>query len=197
MARIIGHSSASEAIETHARVISLQSADTGLSPLAGWEVVKRYFLRILAFVLVTIAVAAFVISMETRLYSAKATILIGPQNPSVLGAASAIQPSVSGSPIEADYFQTQCDILRSRSLAERVIRKLGLAHNPEIVGAGVKTDAHNESALDPQIIDNYLARLRIIPVADTSLVTISATTTDRKLTAAIANTHASEYIRKR
>ncbi len=196
MPRIIGHSSMSDAIETHARVISLQSAETGLSPLAGWEVVRRYFLRILAFVLVTIAVAALVISMETRLYTAKATILIGPQNPSVLGAASAIQPSVSGSPIEADYFQTQCDILRSRSLAERVIRKLGLVHNPEIAGADVKTNALNETVLDPQIIDNYLARLRIIPVEDTSLVTISATTTDRKLSAAIADTHASEYIRQ-
>src|SRR5260370_16199630 len=121
MTRLIGHSGLDEAIETHARVISLQSAETGLSPQAGWEVVKRYFLRIVAIVLATIAVTAVVISMETRLYTAKATILIGPQNPNVI-ASSAIQPNESGSPVEADYFQTQCDILRSRSLAERVIQ---------------------------------------------------------------------------
>jgi succinoglycan biosynthesis transport protein ExoP len=195
MPRLIGQNGANDAIETHARIISLQSPESGLSPLAGWEVVKRYFLRIAALVVVVMAVTAIVISMETRLYTAKSTILIGPQNPNVI-ASSAIQPSTSGSPIEADYFQTQCDILRSRSLAERVIRKLGLEHNPLIAGADLKPDSASESALDPQIIDNYLAVLRIIPVEDTSLVTITATTTDRKLSAAIADTHASEYIKQ-
>jgi len=121
MPKLIGQNIPQDAIETHARVISLQSPESGLSPMAGWEVVKRYFLRIAAAVLVTLAVTAVVISMETRLYTAKSTILIGPQNPNVI-ASSAIQPSAGGSPIEADYFQTQCDILRSRSLAERVIR---------------------------------------------------------------------------
>src|SRR5258708_36086676 len=181
MPRMISTNGAHDAIETHARVISLQSPESGLSPLAGWEVVRRYFFRIAALVFITMAVTAIVISMETRLSTAQSTILIGPQNPNVI-ASSAIQPSENGSPIEADYFQTQCDILRSRSLAERVIRKLGLEHNPLMAGAEIKSAA-GESALDPQIIDGYLARLRIIPVEDTSLVTISAITPDRKLAA--------------
>ena len=94
MPRLIGQTGANDAIETHARVISLQSAESGLSPLAGWEVVKRYFFRIAALVFAVMAVAAIVISMETRLYTAKSTILIGPQNPNVI-ASSAIQPSAA------------------------------------------------------------------------------------------------------
>ncbi|MGH7828214.1 MAG: GumC family protein [Candidatus Binatia bacterium] len=67
------------------------------------------------------------------LYTARSTIKIEPQNPTVTGV-----PGMSASQHESDgpydYYQTQFALLQSGPLAARVIKELGLESNPSFTG---------------------------------------------------------------
>jgi len=122
---------------------------------------------------------------------------------------------------EQDYYKTQYEVLRSRSLAAKVISELDLAAQPLFqekakpkglietwwrafrdwsIAAPARPGepAENSDAwgVPSTIIDRYLARLQIQPRFGTQLVLVAFTTPDPKLSARIANAHVDAYIRR-
>jgi capsular exopolysaccharide synthesis family protein len=94
-----------------------------------WKLlVKRRRLVILLFLLVFV-VTAYVNFSATPLYTASAMLQIEPQNPAVTGLAEILSSKPEGS-TQYDYYQTQYVLLRSRTLAARVITSLQLASDP-------------------------------------------------------------------
>jgi succinoglycan biosynthesis transport protein ExoP len=84
-------------------------------------VIRRQARMIIGLVLVAGAVAAAYLALATPKYQASVTLLIEPQLPKVL---STIQDLKATAALE-NFYNTQQDIIRSRSVAEAVIGKLG------------------------------------------------------------------------
>ena len=83
-------------------------------------VIRRQARMIIGLLLVAGAVAAAYVALATPKYQASVTLLIEPQLPKVL---STIQDLKATAALE-DFYNTQEDIIRSRSVAEAVIGKL-------------------------------------------------------------------------
>ncbi len=131
-------------------------------------------------------------------YRAKATIQIDREEPNI----AQLDESLSQLPEQPDYIETQYKILKSRTLAKRVISKLGLDEQAEFrQGVGrdtpspdrqAETDAYKQ--IHPMIVENYLDRLGVHPGKGTRLVVVTFESVDRELAPKIVNTLAEEYI---
>jgi len=182
------------------------------------RVIRRHVKLIVSLVLATLLVSALAVLSMTRIYTAKSTLLVEPQAPRVLDVQEiASDQSDSG---EHDYFKTQEEILKSRSLAAQVIRDLGLESNPHfspraedegfvsgIWNALLSRFADSTRAesvrkpttllgVDDYLVDLYLQRLTVKPEIGTSLITVAFSLPDPALAAQITNAHVHAYVRR-
>jgi polysaccharide biosynthesis transport protein len=82
---------------------------------------------ILLLVLVTTMVTTLVVQSQTPIYAAQATLLIDQQQRRVLSIEQIYAMEGSG----REFLETQAALLRSRTLAARVVRELNLVQHPE------------------------------------------------------------------
>ena len=184
-----------------------------------WRLVRKHLRLIGAVVAGTVFVTLIHLLMTTPIYTAKTTVMILPKAPSGIDPAEAlleIEASYDGS----DYFKTQGEILKSRTLAASVVRNLGLNRNPAFTGSGrpglfstviggLRQRLHDLLTPPPpgsnaprsgllgvsaDQIDAYLGGLSINAIPNTSLVEIEYSSPDPMLAARIANAHAEAYI---
>ena len=92
-----------------------------------WQSLWHRKWRIVLITLVAMLIAALAVFNMTPIYRAVATLLIEQQSARVLSIEQIYgQESKSN-----EYLQTQFELLKSHSLAERVVRQLGLTEHPE------------------------------------------------------------------
>nr|WP_010133805.1 polysaccharide biosynthesis tyrosine autokinase [Microbulbifer agarilyticus] len=108
-----------------------------------------------------------------------------------------------------DYILTQTEMLKSRQLAERVIRRLDLVNHPEFAPqekSGLSTlfasrnttgspvsDAKGTASLE-KVTSTFLKRLTISPARNTNLVKVQFEAQSAKLSADVANALVEEFI---
>jgi polysaccharide biosynthesis transport protein len=177
-----------------------------------WNVIRRHYRLILTlFLIAEIATCAFLLT-RTPQYTAVSTILVERQAPQLLSStATSDQSDIAG---VDTFYKTQYQILKSRSIAARVILDLRLEKNKYLNGPGSEpslwtawinwlTSAGSSPRLDHEsqllrvpgrTIDSYLADLTIRPEYDTRLVEIAFTSPDPVFSAKIANAHVRAYI---
>lgn len=172
------------------------------------------------YVLISIVLTAFVLvtiyfpSIDP-LYRAKAKILIGLGNSKVVQIEGA---EVQGSR-DNDFLNTQYDLLRSRSLARNVIKKLNLENHEEFkpkpsllnwktfkiwmrsvfgISSPHKFNERETFKEDPytSTIDEFLKRLKISPVKNSEIVDIYFEFISPVVAANITNTLAETFISK-
>jgi polysaccharide biosynthesis transport protein len=91
------------------------------------------------------------------------------------------------------YLPTQYELLRTKSLAGRVVRELNLGQDQQFLasyGIELGADANVEERLAPVL----LGSVTIAPVQSSSLVDIQVTGRDREVTAKLANAWADQFI---
>lgn len=176
------------------------------------EIDLREYLRIIlkrrwligTIVLVITSIVAIYSFMAEPIYRATCQVLIEKENPKVVNVEEVLGVDATG----RDYYQTQYEILKSRSLALRVIKALDLEHNPEfmpkpptLIGSIVSwikglfsSKKKAPSNKYDRLIDKYLDHLKIEPIRNSRLVNISFESKDPKLAAKVANAHAKFYI---
>ena len=178
-----------------------------------WQVVRKHKWRIAGCLLVSVGIATVVVLATTPIYTAKAKVLIERKGPQVVNIQQVLSESIESD--EHNYYQTKYEMLRSRSLAAEVIRRLGLDKNSLFAGTssgsiqqlwsnlrfpwngrGAQTRATPGDLLgvDSRLIDIYGQMLEIEPVKRSRLVNIAVSTQDPALSAAIANAHVNAYI---
>src|SRR5512133_3979 len=91
---------------------------------------RRLALAVLAGVVV---LAAVYLLVATPIYEAYARVLIDPDTPNVITFKDVIQ----GDESKLEYYQTQLEILRSRTLARRTLDTLDMWRDPEITATGM------------------------------------------------------------
>lgn len=126
--------------------------------------------------LATVALGTFT---QTPVYRATALLLIEKEQQNYFGAREGALIESS----QQDYYQTQYNILKSRSLAQKTVEALGLAQRPEFNGS-------------PEIVGRFLGAVQVAPVVNTRLVNVSAESTDPGLAESMANTLAELYVRQ-
>ncbi len=174
----------------------------------------RRKLGMVALFLGSIALAALYALGTTPLYTAKTVLLIERQAPRVMSHERLLsQPQES---MNDTFFETQFQMLRSRSLAAEIIRDHGLEEDEAFRGdlepglldrvrARISALLPNtptarpgtEGEIDPSALDHYLEEaLEIEPLSGSRLVQVRLTSRDPGLSARIANAHAQAFIRR-
>ncbi|HEY2918558.1 MAG TPA: polysaccharide biosynthesis tyrosine autokinase [Candidatus Binatia bacterium] len=174
-----------------------------------WILLRRYRWLILACVVAVVSLVMLYTFTRTPIYTAQATLLIERKPPQVLKMQDALAEQID----TAEYYKTQYEILKSRALAERVIKAQGMDKKPifasqESAGktgfvAGLlqqfseapKKSAEAMPGANAGIIDAYLSMVKIQPIRGTGLVQVAFSTPDPALSAQLANVHSASYVR--
>jgi polysaccharide biosynthesis transport protein len=101
-------------------------------------ITKRRWTIVTFFVVVVVSVAIHTFT-ATPIYQATSRIVIDKENPNLVSIQEVLAVDSTGQ----DYYQTQYQIIESRSVAREVIKRLSLDRNPEFVtkpGAGLIAD---------------------------------------------------------
>jgi capsular exopolysaccharide synthesis family protein len=139
---------------------------------------RRRWLAIAVLVAIVGGVGVFTFR-ATPLYQARVSVLIDYDEPNVIKFEKVFDEA----PAFANYFQTQHELLQSRTLVQQTVAALDLWKRPE---SGL---ASEEAA-----IDAVRGALRILPIRGTRIVQIQIRWPDPKLAAEIANVHAGQYV---
>jgi capsular exopolysaccharide synthesis family protein len=154
----------------------------------------RRHIRLIALIIgVALLVGAVKLARSPRIYDAEATLLVTAPEPDVIvGRDVALEEGETVA--TSDYYKTQCDILKSRSLAAHLVTALGL------YGASVARFDGITSADDHEhirrAVDAYLGGLDIKPLNGTSLIGVGYSSPDPVFAAKIANAHATMFIKE-
>ena len=160
-----------------------------------FQIINRRKLTILCFVLIFGIVGTIYSFSQTPVYKTDAIVLIGTKTP------DAFTDKAKGfeelDPTKTDYYKTQYAMLKSRTLAKRIIDDLNLVESEEFQAkpplvdlSGIKDTARsiiekmlpaqpeNTNAQIPkdpvtQMVDSFLARLIISPITQSHVVNVS------------------------
>lgn len=166
---------------------------------AYWRLALKYRFLIIGCFLAALVVGATLTLLMTPVYTAQATLQIDREAARVFDSED-VTPTENMAQGE-EFFQTQYGLLRSRSLAERVIESLGLASSNEALAAmGVEApDASGTAA--SQATRRKAAALRALqnnlsvsPVRGSRLVAVGYDNPNPVVAARIANGFAENFI---
>ena len=175
-----------------------------------WRVVRKRAWKIVfcfAVVFLTVLIGTL---KQTPVYEAAALIEIDKENPQILSFKEVLNLESNGD----EYLETQYRVLKSRSLAENVVRSLKLFQSPEWNRKRMFLDLYrtdppwpaleaisrSPNQVDPEniafrnTVENFLKDLDVRPVRRSNLVEVAFCSIDPRKAAAAANSLASNYI---
>jgi succinoglycan biosynthesis transport protein ExoP len=192
--------------------------DDEIDLLKLWHTVWHRKWSIITLVLVVTMVTILAVFAVTPVYRAVATLLIEQKAAKVVS----IEQVYGLDGTSSEYLQTQFELLKSRSLAERVVRQLNLTTSAEfdprqqpkplidikgllanfdfnqVIPATMPADleaeaAASESEIFDEVTIEFMKRINIAPQGKSQLVKIEVDMTDAKLAAAAANALANGF----
>lgn len=134
--------------------------------------------------------------LQTRLYTATTSVQIDDAAARVLDSSEDSQPSSNY--YDTDRFlNTQLDVLRSRSLAKRVVDRLKLSGNARYLDAlegGSPSSSADRKQLEEAAAKLVRSHMFVSLPRQSRVATISVVTADPQVSAEIANAYANEFI---
>ncbi|WP_305610233.1 GumC family protein [Brevundimonas sp.] len=164
-----------------------------------WRLALKYRLLIIGCFLGALVIGATLTLLMTPIYTAQATLQIDREAARILDSED-VAPRENMMQGE-EFFQTQYGLLRSRSLAERVIESLGLASSnnaleamgveaPEAGGTAADQASRRRAAALKALQDN----LSVSPIRGSRLVAVGYDNPNPVVAARIANGFAENFI---
>lgn len=169
---------------------------------------RRHWI-IFAVVGFVLAASFFAVKSMTPLYTATAEILIGPP----VGDTTFAQPSTGRPAVDSEIVQSQARIIRSRTIARRVVERLALDEDPEfnpylrqetsVIASlfGGKRDGAAEAARDTPkqeqvnlVADVLLTKTAVEPTDRSHVLNVQVDAEDPEKAARITNAFANVYI---
>lgn len=198
---------------------AVEEDDDEIDLLQLWQTVWRRKWSIVSLVLVVIMLSALVVLSITPVFRAAATLLIEQKAAKVVSIEQVYGLEGTGN----EYLQTQFELLKSRSLAERVVRELSLTTHPEfdprqqpepfIDVKGLLADfrldklapvtlpgdledqaAATEAEIFDEVTRAFMERVNIVPQGKTQMVKVEVDMADARMAARAANALASGFI---
>jgi len=171
-----------------------------------WRTIQRHKTGILGFSFVVTLLTILVVFSMSPIYKATATLLIESQRAKVVSVEEIYGLDSSNT----EYYLTQFEILKSRRIAESVIRKHKLVEHAEFnrepfidfslrdIASGLLPDLADEKpteeAIFQGVVDAFIGKLEISPVRKTQLVKISFEAYEPAFAAKMANAVGDAYI---
>jgi capsular exopolysaccharide synthesis family protein len=189
----------SEPIDSFEDVAGAEAAHREVHLADYWAIVVKYR-RVAVACVVVAALAGLLTTVLSRpLYRATVAIDIVHQTSNPLGIGGS-NPYLEESGTE--FLPSQIELLKSRDVAERVVRRLNLLANPEFNPGGAAAFAPNKNGVVRQPTAQELTRaaMRVknnteaLVVRGTSLVQVSYVAPSGRLAADVANAVADAYI---
>lgn len=168
-----------------------------------WSILWRRRLTVLGTLGLSLLIGAIATGMATPIYTAVTKIEISREQARVTNVEG-LESERAGQTQE--FYSTQYELLKSRTLAERVVRKLGLArsneffalHGADVGGGGsaakIGLSPAEAKAREKRAVALVQANIDIEPVRGSALVTIAYSSPDPTWSAKIANSWAQEFI---
>lgn len=165
-----------------------------------WRLAVKHRLLILGSLIAAIVIGVAATLLMTPIYVSSVTLQIDREAARVLNVAD-VQPQESMIQGE-EFFQTQYGLLRSRSLAERVVDSLGLASSDAFLDQmGVDLPRRGEGTAAAQaarrreaVLETIRENLGVSPVRGSRLVNVSFASPDPQLAARVVNAFAENFI---
>jgi len=186
---------------THESIIELESEATEeLNLLDYWILIRKHIKQILGLAFAVALLATLVVFQMTPVYRSTALLLIENSKSKALSLSDLYD--IQGSAGQ-EAFNSQVQILKSRPIAEMVVKKLDLDKNvifnpPKTPGwfafEPEGTPAEIKARQFERLIDKFSKDLTIEPVLKSQIVKISFDSTDKVLAARVANAVADAYI---
>ncbi|MFP3867927.1 MAG: GumC family protein [Desulfobacteraceae bacterium] len=161
-----------------------------------WQTLVRRKWWVIGFFLGIVFVVGLVTALMTPIYRATTLVQITSDDPGSLIRQGA------GSPLyrwgeRLEFYQTQFQILKSQSLAKRVVERLSLVDHPEFESLP-KVDPNGQpiprQQLERSVTGAFMSRLEVTPQKDSFLVYLSFDAEHPELAQQVANTVAQEYM---
>ena len=177
-----------------------------------WRAVMLRKWAILALAILVGAIAYFIVSQSPPIYRSTVSVLIEPTHTKMV---SSIEDVYSGVTPGREHLVTQAEVMKSREVATRVVKKLKLAENPdfdprqarpplwgklieeyvpfaaELVPGPPQMDG---SKAESEALRALVDRLQVEPVRQSNVVRVSIESADPALAAQIVNAVAEAYI---
>jgi len=158
-----------------------------------WNIIYKRW-KIAVAILAVVMAGTFLASYLSKpLYLSKVQIQVERENPNQMTVEDLFGIEIN----DQDFMQTQYVLLKSRGLADRVIREHSLLNDPDFYPAGVKgkTPAEIDRIRD-SMIGSIIGNLEVAPVRGTSLVDISYIAPTPRLAQKMAEAVADSYMRQ-
>jgi capsular exopolysaccharide synthesis family protein len=163
---------------------------------------RRRLKLFVAVILVVFGAAALLTFQQTPQYTATARVVIDQRKQQVIQAEQSV---VSNLPNDSSAVDTEVEILRSRSIAEKVAEQAGIFKDPNwaprpgllktIADIFSKEESKDDSVIKQQsIVDGLLSGLDVNRTNDTFMIDVSYTLPDAAQAAKFANLFADTYI---
>ena len=174
---------------------------------AYWKLITKNKWKIVSFAFLVTLLSALVVMSLKPVYKATSTVLIENTESKILSIEDVYGLNTSGK----EYFLTQFEILKSRELAERVVKRLSLTTHPlfdprqqpepfdwkAYLPIDIDTRekvAPTEEQIFQLVVEGFRKSLKIEPVRKTQLVHISFESSDPEVAALVANAMADVFI---
>ncbi|MDG4561591.1 MAG: polysaccharide biosynthesis tyrosine autokinase [Candidatus Competibacter sp.] len=175
-----------------------------------WQVILKRRWTILIFTLIVVIAVVTATYLKTPIYRADLTLQIDLEDIKIMQVGE-VSSGEKGGWNSQDYYQTQYELLKSRSLAQRVINQLGLADLPPPPPSSLaqfkqwlaawlpktddaKPEPPSENGRIEGLISGFLGGLTVEPVRNSRLIKLYYDSPDPKQAAIILNTLAKSYI---
>lgn len=159
--------------------------------------IRANLVVIIAIIAAALALALVVTLLDTKRYTANASVQINDQSQQVLGDVEATSEQATSSWDTERFLQTQVDVLKSRALALRVIKRLRLEGNARFYEQ-MEVKAPDADASPAAIREMTIALLQgnmqVRLPRNSRIAVITFESTDPALSAQIANAFAEEFI---
>ena len=158
-----------------------------------WNIIYKRW-KIAVAILAVVMAGTFLASYLSKpLYLSKIQIQIERENPNQLTVEDLFGIEIN----DQEFMQTQYVLLKSRGLADRIIREHSLLNDPEFYPPGVKGRTPAEiDKIRTSMIGAVIGSLDVTPVHGTSLVDISYIATSPRLAQKIAEAVGDSYMRQ-
>jgi len=175
-----------------------------------FQVINKHKIGVLIFSFMTTILSSLVVMSLTPVYQATASLLLESESAKLISIEEVYGINAGRS----EYYETQFEILKSRSLVERVVRRLSLIKHEDFDLSNQKTwyerflpilnrfnegsksssEEYTEAQKFSYAVEKFMEGMSISPVRNTQIVKIHFRAKDKELTTIAANEIASVYI---
>lgn len=187
--RLSGENHLADPAELDAHWIELQNRggleeDQAFNLIDYWHILVKRKWTIASFFVITLAVTLTSLYLSPRIYQATVLLKIDPESNKGRRIDDALGDDETPPMYEPEFYQTQYELLRSRSLAQRVAESLNLSADD---GEGQASGAPSGEFIQ--------GNTTVEPVRDSKLVRLHFNATDPELAARVANALADTFIK--